>query len=109
MSKSNIISIICSIAASILAKKKVAIVKNKIKETTLKDTNDVDFTNITHNWEKSKLLFDILKKKCHPDRFEKDKAQKATQIFQQVIKNKYNYSELLKIKEEAIKILKIEI
>ena len=75
----------------------------------LKDTNNVDFTNITHNWEKSKLLFDILKKKCHPDKFEDEKAQKATQIFQQVIKNKYNYSELLKIKEEAIKKLKIEI
>jgi len=109
MSKINVISMICSIATSLFLKNKIAKKKTKIKNTTLKETNNVDFTNITHNWEKSKLLFDILKKKCHPDRFEADKVQKATQIFQQVIKNKYNYSELLKIKEKAIKILKIEI
>lgn len=100
-----------NIATSLCAKKYIKQGKRKrvVKEETLKDTAEFDFSNITHDWERCKLLYDILKKKCHPDKFEIDKQEEATQIFQQIQKNKYSYQELLKVKNDAIKLLGIEL
>ena len=76
--------------------------KRRLKNKVMDETANIDFKNITHGWEKSKQLYDILKKKCHPDKFSDDLKEEATRIFQLIGKNKYNYQELLKIKDEAI-------
>ena len=76
--------------------------KRKLKKKIIEETASVDFTGITHDWEKSKLLYDVLKKKCHPDKFGNELNDEATQIFQLANKNRYNYQELVKIKQEAI-------
>lgn len=83
--------------------------KQQIKKKVMRETSGVDFTDITHDWEKSKLLYDLLKKECHPDRFSDDLKEEATRIFQQVINNKYKYQKLLLLKDEAIEKLGIEI
>lgn len=91
------------------------LIKNKkpqrqlLKEKVLNDTHNINFSNITHDWNKAKNLYDILKKKCHPDKFSDAQKYEATRIFQSLVKNKYNYMELLKIKQEAIDILGITI
>ena len=83
--------------------------KRKLKKKIIEETANVDFTGITHDWEKSKFLYDVLKKKCHPDKFGNELNDEATQIFQLANKNRYNYQELVKIKQEAINKLGIEI
>ena len=83
--------------------------KRKLKKKIIEETASVDFTGSTHDWEKSKLLYDVLKKKCHPDKFGNELNDEATRIFQLANKNRYNYQELVKIKQEAIDKLGIEI
>lgn len=83
--------------------------KRQMKKKVLKETANYDFSSITHDWEKNKQLYDILKRKCHPDKFGDDLNKEATRIFQQVVKNKYKYQELLFIKQEAIEKLGIEV
>lgn len=83
--------------------------KRKLKKKIIEETANVDFTGITHDWEKSKFLYDVLKKKCHPDKFGNELNDEATRIFQLANKNRYNYQELVKIKQEAIDKLGIEI
>ena len=60
---------------------------------------------------KAKALYDKLKRVCHPDKFAKNEilTQKATEIFSLMVRNKHNYSELLKLKERAEKELNINI
>lgn len=36
--------------------------KQQFKQNVMNETNDLDFTNITHDWEKSKFLYDLLKR-----------------------------------------------
>ena len=73
----------------------------------MKETSDVDFTNITHGWQKAQHLQAELRKQCHPDKFPDNLSEKATEIFQAVGRNRYNYEELLKLKKQAIKELNI--
>ena len=73
------------------------------KQHVMNETANVDFSAITHDWEKSKRLYDVLKKKCHPDLYTGEQNEKATRLFQMLMEKKYNYSELLKIKELAEK------
>ncbi len=75
--------------------------KDSFKQKVIRDTSDVDFTSITHDWEKAKSLFDVLKKKCHPDLYVGEKNEVATEIFQLLLQNKYDYEGSLKIKEVA--------
>lgn len=82
---------------------------SKIKKRIMQETSGVDFTNITHDWQKAQRLQAELRKKCHPDKFPDELTEKATAIFQAVGKNKYNYEELLKLKEQAIEELHITI
>jgi hypothetical protein len=79
------------------------------KQQVMCETANVDFSAITHDWEKSKRLYDILKKKCHPDLYSGEQNEKATRLFQILMEKKYNYSELLIIKELAEKELAITI
>jgi len=71
------------------------------KQVVMSETSNVDFSAITHDWEKSKHLYDVLKKKCHPDLYTGKQNEMATQLFQILMEKKYNYAELLKIKERA--------
>lgn len=71
------------------------------KQEVISETANVDFSAITHDWEKSKRLYDVLKKKCHPDLYTGKQNEVATQLFQMLMEKKYNYAELLKIKERA--------
>lgn len=75
--------------------------RQEYKQRVISETTSVDVSSITHDWLKAKQLFDALKRKCHPDRFSGDLEQEATRIFQSLMQNKYNYSELLKLKTEA--------
>ena len=72
---------------------------------------DIDFNNIMDSSFKAKELYDKLKKVCHPDKYPKDELlnTKATEIFSLLVKNRYDYSELLKLKEVAKKELNINI
>ena len=54
---------------------------------------DVDFSHIIDNAFLSKNLYDMLKVKCHPDCFASypNLQPKATEIFANIVNNKYNY------------------
>ena len=75
--------------------------EQQYKQNVIKETVDINFSAITHDWEKSKRLYDVLKKKCHPDLYSGEQNEAATRLFQMLMEKKYNYSELLKIKELA--------
>lgn len=75
--------------------------KQEYKQRVMDETVNVDFTAITHDWEKAKQLYDILKKRCHPDLYSGQQSEEATRIFQAIMQNKYSYTELLKLKQEA--------
>ena len=106
-----IAAIIVSISVVLLVIRLYAKRKKKIqlKKEVLKETANSDFSDVTHNWEKSKQLYEILKKKCHPDKFSEDLNKEATRIFQLIEENKYNYKRLLSIRKEAIEKLGIEL
>ena len=71
---------------------------------------DVDMGNVLNSIYQSKALYDKLKIKCHPDRFtDKELNITADQIFQEITKNKRNYSKLLELKNLAEEKLKIKI
>lgn len=70
---------------------------------------DVDFNNIINSSFNSKVLYDELIRKCHPDKFV-DNAEKnkiAMSLSQEITKNKNDIKLLLELKDEAIKKLNI--
>jgi hypothetical protein len=81
--------------------------EQQYKQNVIKETADINFSAITHDWEKSKRLYDVLKKKCHPDLYSGEQNEAATRLFQMLMEKKYNYTELLKIKELAEKELAV--
>ena len=91
----------CVIALGLLKKKNSEqdVLKKKMKE------GDIDFGNVINSAFYSKELYDILKKKCHPDRFAGNPVliEKSTEIFAFITKNKYDHISLLKLKERAEK------
>lgn len=84
--------------------------KRKQKDKILKE-GDIDFGNVISSSFGSKELYDELKGKCHPDKFADNEElnAKATEIFSLLVKNKYNYSELQKLKQRAVEELGIEV
>ena len=82
--------------------------REQFKKKIINETSNLDFKNITHDWEKSKQLYDILKKKCHPDKFDDDLKEEATRLFQKIGKSKYNYQDLVRIKKEVTEKLGIK-
>jgi predicted RND superfamily exporter protein len=75
--------------------------KQRFKEEAL--SQDVDFNNIIKSSFHSTELYDILKVKCHPDRFPTDPELNgiADKLFQEITKNKTNHKRLEELKIEA--------
>ena len=75
--------------------------KQRFKEESL--AQEVDFNNIINSSFHSTKLYDVLKVKCHPDRFPTDKKLNAIadNIFQEISKNKTNLKRLEELKLEA--------
>ena len=69
----------------------------------------VDFDNIINSSFHSTELFDVLKVKCHPDRFPTDRDLNtiADKLFQEITQNKTNLRRLEELKIEAQQKLKI--
>lgn len=81
--------------------------RREAKEAVLNETQTVSFDAVTHDWQHAQQLYNELKAKCHPDKFGDELNEKATEIFQSLVENRYNYSELLQIKERATRELGI--
>lgn len=64
---------------------------------------EVDFNNIINSSFHSNELYDILKVKCHPDRFPTDPKlnEIAEKLFQEITKSKTNVKRLQELKIEA--------
>ena len=78
------------------------------KQRVLRD-DQIDWNNTMHVF-KAQELYNQLKVVCHPDRFTDPQLNSiATDLFQRITKNKTNYKELQKLKEEANNVLKINI
>lgn len=70
--------------------------------------SNIDFGNLFDSINKSEELYNLLKKKCHPDRFLDPEQNKiADALFQEITKNKRNYKILLELKMDAEKQLNI--
>jgi predicted RND superfamily exporter protein len=83
--------------------------KQRFKEESL--AQDVDFNNIIKSSFHSTELYDILKVKCHPDRFPTDPELNgiADKLFQEITKNKTNLKRLEELKIEAQQKLNINL
>ena len=102
-----IIEIIVIIIGLILFREKNKNERVKLKKKILSE-NEVDFSNVINSSFQSKTLYDNLKKQCHPDKY-KDEAlnAEATEIFQLLVKYRYDYNKLLELRERAVKNLMI--
>ena len=82
--------------------------KKMIKDEIL--TKDVDFNNIIKSSFYSTELYDILKVKCHPDKFATDPVKNAIadKLYQNITKNKTNLKRLEELKIEAQQKLNID-
>ena len=73
-----------------------------------KKSGHIDFENTINSAFNSKPLYDKLKVLCHPDRFANTPLEReANAIFQEIQANRYNYSKLMDLKDQAIKTLHI--
>lgn len=75
--------------------------KQQFKNESL--AQEVDFNNIINSSFHSNELYDILKVKCHPDRFPTDPElnEIAEKLFQEITKSKTNVKRLQELKVEA--------
>lgn len=83
--------------------------KQKFKKEAL--AHEVDFNNIINSSFHSTELYDILKDKCHPDRFPANPElnEIAEKLFQEITRNKANLKRLEELKIEAQYKLNIKI
>ena len=78
----------------------------KFREKVL--SKDIDFTNVVSSSLLAKQVYDELKILIHPDRFQDPAViSKATEIFQEVHRNRGNYARLILLKEKAYRELPI--
>lgn len=71
--------------------------------------DQIDWNNTMYVF-KAQELYNQLKVVCHPDRFTDPQLNSvATDLFQKITKNKTNYKELQKLKEEVIDKLNINL
>ena len=79
------------------------VLKQKLKK------GKIDFDGVINSAFHAQEMYDLLKKKCHPDRFSTQPEQvgKATEIFALIVKNKYDYKALCQLKERAERELNI--
>lgn len=91
------------IVGLLLAKKlkRTPSAKQRFKEESLAQA--VDFNNVINSSFHSTELYNILKVKCHPDRFPTDPELNgiADKLFQEITKNKTNLKRLQELKIEA--------
>tara|TARA_B110000908_G_scaffold118381_1_gene138754 strand:- start:418 stop:837 length:420 start_codon:yes stop_codon:yes gene_type:complete len=82
--------------------------KQQFKNESL--AQEVDFNNIINSSFHSNELYDILKVKCHPDRFPTDPElnELAEKLFQEITKSKTNVKRLQELKVEAQQKLNIK-
>lgn len=75
--------------------------KQQFKDDSL--AQEVDFNNIINSSFHSNELYDILKVKCHPDRFPTDPKlnEIAVKLYQEITKSKTNIKRLQELKIEA--------
>lgn len=75
--------------------------KRQFKDESL--AQEVDFNNIINSSFHSNELYDILKVKCHPDRFPTDPKLNdiAEKLFKEITKSKTNIKRLQELKMEA--------
>lgn len=81
--------------------KRIPSTKQRYKEKSI--AQEVDFNNIINSSFHSNELYDILKVKCHPDRFPTDPElnEIADRLFQEITKSKTNIKRLQELKIEA--------
>lgn len=81
--------------------------ESKLREKVLSE--NIDFNNIVQSSLKAKQLYDELKVRVHPDRFQDPEViSRATELFQLIHQNKGDYNKLLNLKERAYLELSIE-
>ena len=74
--------------------------RSKFREKVLSE--EIDFTNVVSSSLLAKRLYDELKVKVHPDRFQDPEVvSKATELFQLIHQNKGDYEKLLILKERV--------
>ena len=84
--------------------KKLPLVELKKEKAKEYMKTEVDMNDVLSSITKSRDLYKELSRKYHPDRFVNTPLEvEATIIFQEITKNKRNYSELLILKERAEK------
>lgn len=96
----------------LLFKKKKIKLKSDFENEILKEGKDanVNMDDLMNNIYKSKALYDILIRKCHPDRFtDPDFNIIATDLTKSIQENSANYSKLKELKILAQEKLQIEI
>lgn len=74
----------------------MSLFKKKVKTVTSDEA-----INVVQSIAKAKMLYKSLCSKCHPDRFPNnpEKQRLAEEVFKEVVKNKYSYSNLMEIEE----------
>lgn len=78
------------------------VIKNFIglfSEKTIEKSSGIDMDNVIASMFLCQPIYDKLKIKCHPDRFESDSKKRieAEDLFQELQKNKNNYAKLKKL------------
>lgn len=74
--------------------------RSKFREEVLNER--IDFTNVVSSSLLAKRLYDELKVKAHPDRFQNpEMIAKATELFKLINQNKGNYEKLCMLKERV--------
>lgn len=78
-------------------------VKRFISHFRRRDTDSTDPTmeNVVNSMFLCQPLYNELKAKCHPDRYiDIEQAKQAEMLFQSLQKHKYNYNEILELREQ---------
>ena len=80
---------------------------HKLLKTKRKETVD-EAINVVNSISQAKRLYKKLAIECHPDKFtlDKEKYDLATDIFQRLSDNKYNYKVLTELDSEIQQLLK---
>lgn len=80
--------------------------RSKFREEVLSER--IDFANVVSSSLLAKQVYDELKVKVHPDRFQDPETiSRATELFQIIHQNKGDYSRLIELKELAYRELPI--
>ena len=91
-------------------KHKVIIDKTTADLFNISKNSEVNMDDLMNNINKSRDLYKKISTKCHPDRFvENELNKKASELFQEITKNKRNYNRLVELKNQVEQQLNITI